>query len=179
MLLAARPRTPNTSSATTAADVGVQHIERRDAVDPHHRRGGVADDAARAAGVGRGDDGREKADVHLARNSVCAIAPPISAAAMLSRNDDSTNTIASSAKQPFQSSGSSRGSASGHVALLEMARQEREAEQQARQVRDDHPFVRQMRDQPVEARPGRERAEQQLIRDDHGQPADRAPRSVW
>ncbi len=41
----------------------------------------------------------------LPRNTVCAIAPPISAAAMLSRNADSTNTIASSTKQPFQSSG--------------------------------------------------------------------------
>ena len=46
-------------------------------------------------------------------NSVFAIAPPIIAAAMLSRNDDSTNTMASSAKQPFQSMGSRRGRASG------------------------------------------------------------------
>ena len=47
------------------------------------------------------------------RKTVCAIAPPISAAAMLSRKADSTKTMASSAKAPFQSSGRKRGSACG------------------------------------------------------------------
>ena len=47
-------------------DIGLDHLERRHAVDPHHRRRRVADDAARAAGVRRGDDRGEVADVHLA-----------------------------------------------------------------------------------------------------------------
>ena len=138
-----------------------------DAVDPHHGRGGVADNAARATGVGRGDDRREKSDVNFFEQRVRH-----RAAAMLSKNADSTKTIASSAKQPFQSSGSSRGRASGTWLFSKWRDRIREPQQQARQVRDDHPLVRQMRDQPGEARPGRERAEQQLVRDDHGQPAD-------
>ena len=39
-------------------DVCFDDAQRTDAVDPHHRRGGVANHAARAAGVGRGDDRR-------------------------------------------------------------------------------------------------------------------------
>jgi hypothetical protein len=41
----------------------------------------------------------------LPRNSVWAMAPPIMAAAMLSRKLESTKTITSIAKAPFQSSG--------------------------------------------------------------------------
>ena len=47
------------------------------------------------------------------RNTVCAIAPPIGAAAMLSRKDDSTNTITSSTNAPFQSRGRNLGSSAG------------------------------------------------------------------
>jgi hypothetical protein len=39
------------------------------------------------------------------RNTLDAIVPPISAAAMLSRKLDSTNTMTSSTKPPRQSSG--------------------------------------------------------------------------
>ena len=53
-------------------DVGVQHVARRHAVDPHHRRRRVADDAARAAGVRGRDDRGEVADVH-GRKERCAI----------------------------------------------------------------------------------------------------------
>ena len=49
----------------------------------------------------------------LPLKTVCAIAPPIIAAAMLSRKLDSTNTSTSSTKQPFQSSGSQRGNTAG------------------------------------------------------------------
>ena len=41
----------------------------------------------------------------LPRNTVAATAPPIIAAAMLSRKLDSTKTSTSSTKPPFQSSG--------------------------------------------------------------------------
>src|SRR5581483_6058089 len=47
-------------------DEGLDHAQGADAVDPHHGGGGVADHAARASGIGRGDDGGEKADMHLA-----------------------------------------------------------------------------------------------------------------
>ena len=78
--------------------------------------------------------------------------PPISAAAMLSRNEDSTNTITSSTKPPFQSSGRKLRQLGGHVAVLEMVRQQREAEQQAEQVGEDHPLVRHVRAEAGEAR---------------------------
>ena len=46
--------------------VGMQHVERAHAVDPHHGRGGVADHAARAARVRRRHERRDVTDVHLA-----------------------------------------------------------------------------------------------------------------
>ena len=49
----------------------------------------------------------------LPRKTVCAMAPPIIAAAMLSRNEDSTNTIASSANAPFACPGRYFGSTAG------------------------------------------------------------------
>ena len=51
----------------------------------------------------------------LPRNTSRAMAPPISAAAMLSRKLDSTNTITSSTKAPFQSSGRKAGMTSGSL----------------------------------------------------------------
>jgi hypothetical protein len=42
----------------------MQHLGGRDAADPHHGGRGVADDAARAAGVRRRDDRGEVADTH-------------------------------------------------------------------------------------------------------------------
>ena len=61
----------------------------------------------------------------LARNSWCAMAPPMSAAAMLSRKDDSTKIITSSAKPPFQPSGRKRGSMMG-MRLFSKCRDSRE-----------------------------------------------------
>ena len=80
----------------------------------------------------------------LRRNTVAAMVPPMIAAAMLSRNDDSTKTITSSTNPPFQSSGRKRGSTAGTLAVLEVLGQQREAEQQAEQVGEDHPLVRQV-----------------------------------
>src|SRR5207302_11405004 len=47
-------------------DIGLHYGERADASDPHHGGGGVADDAARSAGVRGRDDRGEIADVNLA-----------------------------------------------------------------------------------------------------------------
>ena len=49
----------------------------------------------------------------LPLNTCCAMVPPISAAAMLSRKLESTKTMTSSTKPPFQSSGRKRGISSG------------------------------------------------------------------
>ena len=79
---------PKITSAARAADIGVQHAERADAVDPHHGSCRVANDAAGAACVRGRDDCGEIADVNFATEHVAAIVPPIRAAAMLSRKPD-------------------------------------------------------------------------------------------
>mgnify|MGYP003693943631 CR=1 FL=1 len=89
----------------------------------------------------------------------CAIVPPISAAAMLSRKLDRTNTMTSSTKPPFQSSGRKRGAASPVRDLSSKCfGQQREAQQQAEQVGEDHPFVGEMRDEAGGARAFRKKA---------------------
>ena len=112
-MLLERCRNAEDQQRDRCRDIGLGNLERADAVDPHHGRRGVADDAAGAAGVGRRDDRGEIADMDLALNTCRAIVPPISAAAMLSRKLDRTNTITSSAKPPFQSSGRNAGISSG------------------------------------------------------------------
>ena len=110
----------------------------------------------------------------LARNSWCAIAPPISAAAMLSRNDDSTNTITSSTKPPCQSAGRKRGSTSGHAALLEVPRQQRESHQQQEQVGEDHPLVPQVqRASPAMPGPSLKPVNSELVSRDDGEAGQR------
>ena len=114
----------------------------------------------------------------FARNSWCAIAPPIIAAAMLSRNDDSTKIMMSRTKPPFQSSGRKRGSTDRHAALLEVPRQEREAHEQQEQVREDHPLVLQMGDEPGDAGTFLEPGEHDLVGADDRQPDQRHAQGV-
>ena len=61
---------PKTSSAAPAPTNAGQHLERRDAADPHHRRRRVADDTARPTRVGRRDDAGQVADVDLLEERV-------------------------------------------------------------------------------------------------------------
>ena len=68
--------------------------------------------------------------------------PPISAAAMLSRNDDSTKTIASSAKRPSSRPGSTRGSASGTSLSSKCRDSSANPSSRHAEVGDDHPLVR-------------------------------------
>ena len=91
---------------------------------------------------------------------------------MLSRNDDSTKTSASSTKPPIDAGGSTRGSASGTPLVLEVPREQREAGQQQAEVGDDHPLVREVRAQAGESRALAERADQHLVDRDDGRPVD-------
>ena len=107
--------------------IGLAARERAHAGDPHHGGGGVAHHAARTAGVGGGDDRRQVADVHLAAEHRAAPSRRRSSPRRCCRgSDESTKTITSSTKAPFQSSGRIRGSTVGHLALLEMLREQRE-----------------------------------------------------
>ena len=105
---------PKTRNADGGRDVGVQHLERRDAADPHHRRRRVADDAARRRPRSR--PRRSPRGSRPARGHGTACAPSRRRSgrpAMLSRKPETTNTIASSASAPVQSSGSQAGIAFG------------------------------------------------------------------
>ena len=109
----------------------------------------------------------------LPRNTCRAMVPPISAAAMLSRKLDSTATMTSSTKPPFQSSGRKRGISSGTLALLEMAREQRKAHQQQEQVGEDHPLVLQVRGEARQAGAVLEAGEAELVERDGGKPGQR------
>ena len=88
----------------------------------------------------------------LPRNTTRAMVPPISAAAMLSRNDDSTNTRTSSTKPPFQSPRQEARQHRGNVRVLEVLRQQGEPHQQAEEVRERHPLVAEHAGHPREPR---------------------------
>ena len=92
---------------------------------------------------------------------------------MLSRNDDSTKTIARSAKQPFQSSGSSFGSASG-TWLFSKCRDRiaKPSSRQARLAMITHSWRRCV-DSPARPGPSGKRAEDQLVADDDGESGER------
>ena len=107
------------------------------------------------------------------RNTPRAMVPPMSAAAMLSRNDDSTNTMTSSMKPPFQSSGRILRQHLRHLAVLEVVREQREAEQQAEQVGEDHPLVRHVGRQAAEAGARLEAGEDELVEDDGREAGER------
>ncbi len=103
----------------------------------------------------------------LPLNTCRAIAPPINAAAMLSRKAESTNTIASRARPPCQPSGRNAGISSGNAAVLEMPRQQRKAHQQQEQVREHDGFVLQVQGEAGETAAILEAGEDQLVEDDH------------
>ena len=97
------------------------------------------------------------------RNTPAAMVPPISAAAMLSRNEDSTKTMHEQHEAALPVVGQEVRQHLGHVAALEMVGQQREAEQQAEQVGEDHPLVRHVQREAAEPRAGLEAGERQLV----------------
>ena len=147
-LLLKRGRDTEDDERDDRRDVGVEDGQRADAVDPHHRGRGVADDAARSRRRSRPRRSPRGSRCAPCRGTPsCAIAPPISAAAMLSRKDDSTKTITSSTKAPFQSSGRKRGRTSGTSLFSKCRDEQREAHQQQEQIGEDHPLVPQVQRQ--------------------------------
>ncbi len=134
-------------------NIGVKDIRGRDAGDPHHGGGGVPHHAPGAAGVGGGDDGGQVADVDLVAKTPAATVPPIRAAAMLSRKLDRKKIRTKRTKPPGQPAGRKRGSILGDAAVLEVAGQQGETQQQAQQVGEHHPLVPQVPGQPLEPRP--------------------------
>ena len=88
----------------------------------------------------------------LPRKTTEATVPPMSAAAMLSRKDESTKIRTSSTNPPFQPSGRYRGITAGTWRVLEVLGQQREAHQQAEEVRERDPLVPEDGRDPCEPR---------------------------
>ena len=109
----------------------------------------------------------------LPRNTWRAIVPPISAAAMLSRKLDSTNTIASSARPPCQPSGRKAGISSG-MRLFSKWR-----ERIAKPISSRNRFARITHSccmcsaRPARPGAGLEAGEGELVDDDRGEPGER------
>jgi hypothetical protein len=130
-------------------DVSLHYAEWAHARDPHHRRRGIADDAARAASVGGGHHGREITDVHLledvARNgSADQGGRDVVEEARQHEDDDQENEPAGPVVRQ------ERRHFVGDAAFLEVARQHRKAHQQQKQIGERHPFMVQMERETAE-----------------------------
>ena len=143
--------------------------KQRNAVDPHHGGGGVADHAPGAARVGGRSDRGEITDVHFrAEELVCH----------RTANEPGRNIIEKRREHPDESK-EGEGTLPfvrqkfwqhhGHVTLLEMARRQRKAGQQAKQVNEDDPLVLEMEKEPCRARTGLKTGEHDLVERDRNQ----------
>jgi hypothetical protein len=164
---------PNTTSATAAANVGLDHVERADAVQPHHGRRRVAHHRAGAAAVRGRDDGGEVADMHLALEH----AGRHRGADQRRRDvveetgkDEDDHQQHEGAEPAF---GQQPGQHLRHPAVLEVPRQQCEADQQAEQVGQQHPFVRHVRAETGDAGAGLEAGEHDLVGGDRHQAGQR------
>ena len=144
-LLLQRGRDPEHKHRRARGDIRFEHLQRMDAVDPHHGRRGVADDAARAARVGRGDNRREITDVnlvaeHRARDGT-ADERRRDVVQKAGQHKDHHQQDESALPVVRQELGQSR----GDIARLEVLGQQRKPEQQSEQIHEQHPFMAKMR----------------------------------
>jgi len=151
-------------------DIGVDHIERAHAVDPHHGRGGVTDDAARAARVRRRDDSGEIADVHLAAEDDTGHRATDQRGGDVVEERRQHEDDCEQGEPALPVIGEDVRQQRGDARLFEVLGEQSEAEQQAEQVRQDHPLVLQVQHQPFDARSGLEAGEEELVRCDGGEP---------
>ena len=151
-------------------NVGVQHADRAHAVDPHHRGGRVADDAARAAGVRRRHDCGDVAHVHA----------PAEHALRDRATDQRRGDVVEEARQHEHQRQQQEaatpvvrqqvGQPPRQPALLEVARQQREPEQQHEQVGEHRPLAAEVTEQAGKARHTVETSRRQLVDRDRGEP---------
>ncbi len=154
-------------------DIGLHHGERTDARDPHHGGGGVADDAAGAAGIRGRDDRREIADVNLALEHV-----PRNGAA-----DQGGGDIVEEARQHEHQDEQhdaalpvvrqQRRHLIRNAAFLEMPGQQRKPHQQQEQIAERDPFMRHVVAEAADASAVFEPGEDQLVDHDCAEPGQR------
>src|SRR5262245_11167701 len=157
---------PKTSSAATAEDIGVEHRERTHAADPKHCRGRIADDAAGAAGVRGRDNRREIADADATLENVTRNR----------RTDQSPGDIVEEGgghedqDEEHESAppivGENDRHPIGNAACLEMAGQERKAEEKPKQNGKQDPFMGEMGEKSGEPGALVEAVPKQLLDDD-------------
>ncbi len=144
-------------------DVSFEYVERIHPVDPHHGRRRVSHDAARAAGVRRGDDGREVSDMNLGAEQRMRHRPSdqrrrdvVEERRQHEHHDEHDERAFPVVRQEARQH-------RGHMRLLEVARQQRESEQQTQQVGENHPLLRQMHKEPRNAAASPETREPELV----------------
>jgi hypothetical protein len=99
--------------------------------------------------------------------------PPISAAAMLSRKAREHPDDHQQHKRPEPAFGQQLRQHLRHAAVLEVACQQRKADQQAEQIDQQNPFVRHVRPEAGDAVTGLEAGDRDLVQHNHRQTAQR------
>ena len=160
------------------ADIGVQHRDRADAVDPHHGGGGVADHAARTSRVGRGDDGSEVSDMDLSAEHGVRHRPADRRRGDVVEEGRQHEYHHEQHERALPVARQEPGQQRRHLAVLEMLRQQRETEQQAQAIGEDDPLMGQVGEQARDAVARLEPGEGSLYRVMTASPTSVTPSSV-
>ncbi len=125
----------------TGGDKTMQNLKRADAVDPHHRRGGVADHGTGTAGIGGGDDTGDIADMDLALEDHQGDGAADQGCGDIIKKGGNDGDEDQQDCRSHPAGGQVFRQDLGDTAFLEDLGQNAEAEQQAEQVQDDRPFT--------------------------------------
>jgi len=148
----------------------MQHLERAYARYPHHGRSGIADDAARAAGIGRRNDCGDITEVHFAAEHRRGHGPADHRRCDVVQKTRQHENDQQQAESALPVIGQKIGQQLGGAAVLEVLRQQREPDQQSQQIAQDHPFVPKMRYEPCHPRTGLEAGEPELVQGNGDEP---------
>ena len=158
--------------------ISIEYLQGGHPGDPHHRGGGVADHAARAAGIAGGDDRGEKADVHtlLVEHGGHGAADHrgrdvVEEAREHEHQQQQHETAFPVVRQVIRQQG-------GQSAAFEVVCEQRESQQQSEQVGERHPFVGEQCQQTGHTGHAGEIPEAELVRRDDEQAGDRHQQGV-
>ena len=160
---------PHTTRASAGGNEGVEHAQGVDPIDPHHGGGGVADHAARAAGIGCSDDSGQVADVHSAPEDLLRhrTADQCRRDVVEEARDHCDEDEQHEAALPVV--GQEARHLVGDLAFLEVAREQGKAHEQEEQVGEDHGLVRHVLDEARQAGAVLEARKAQLVERDGGE----------
>jgi hypothetical protein len=171
-MLLQRGRNTEDEQGDRRSEVGGCDLERADPGNPHHRRRRVADDAAGTAGIRCRDDRRQVADVNP---------PPEDARRNRPADQRRRDVVEKTRQQPDDQQQDERAQPVRrqqprqhlrHATVLEVPRQECEADQQAQQIGQQHPFMGHVRGEAGQPVARLETGDHHLVDTDHRQPAE-------